>query len=95
MTERPWFHRASNVVSQSLAGEEGAVLLNVETGVYHGLNSVGAKIWEFLESPRTEGDLVDCIAEAFQVEPDAASADVREFLKGLDERELIQRTEAP
>jgi hypothetical protein len=89
MSTVPVFHRSPHVVYQELAGEEGAVLLNLDTGVYFGLNPVGARIWELLENPRSEAQLQASIAEEFEVDPDVALTDVREFLAGLNERSLL------
>ncbi len=87
--------RTPGVVSQTLAGDEGSVLLNLDTGVYHGLNPVGTRIWELLETPRTEAELRKCIAQEFEVEPEVASTDVRAFLESLDERKLVQLDRTP
>jgi hypothetical protein len=90
MSTEPVFRRSPHVVYQELAGEEGAVLLNLDTGVYFGLNPVGARIWELLENPRSEAQLQATIAEEFEVDPDVALTDVREFLAGLNERNLLR-----
>jgi hypothetical protein len=84
-------HRAPDVVFQRLAGEEGAVLLHLDTGVYHGLNPVGARIWEYLDSPRTEPELAELVSGDFEESEDSLFADVRAFLHSLEERGLVQR----
>jgi hypothetical protein len=89
MSTVPVFHRSPHVVYQTLAGEEGAVLLNLDTGVYFGLNPVGARVWELLETPRSEAEVQASIAEEFEVDPDVALRDVREFLASLEERDLL------
>jgi hypothetical protein len=38
-------------VSCDLAGE--VVILNLQDGVYYGLNTVGARIWSLLNGPRS------------------------------------------
>jgi hypothetical protein len=89
MNTAPVFRRSPHVVYQTLAGEEGAVLLNLDTGVYFGLNPVGARVWELLETPRSQAELQATIAEEFEVNLDVALADVREFLASLEERDLL------
>jgi hypothetical protein len=76
-------------VCQNLANDEGAVLLNLDTGVYFGLNPVGARIWELLETPRSEAELQASIAEELELDPEVALMDVREFLASLSERKLL------
>jgi hypothetical protein len=82
--------RAKNVVSQSLPGEEGAVLLHLDTGVYHGLDPVGSRIWELLDSPRTEDELTELMAEDFDATPEILSSDIRDFVESLSERKLVE-----
>lgn len=82
--------RAPNVVFQSLAGEEGGVLLHLDTGVYHGLNPMGSRIWELLDSPRTEAELTELVAEDFDAPTEVLSSDIRDFVEGLGERKLVE-----
>lgn len=95
MSAPPALHRASDVVFQTLAGEEGAVLLHLGTGQYHTVNPVGARIWELLESPRTQPELNRELADEFAVDPDALAQDVQTFLSDLLERGLVRKDPAP
>jgi hypothetical protein len=85
--------RSTQVVFQNLTGDEGAVLLNLESGLYFGVDPVGAMIWELLETPRTEQELRDQLVEEFAVDPERALADVRGFVAGLEQRSLVVRGE--
>ena len=51
-----------NQVSVELAGE--AVILNLGSGMYYGLDPVGARIWELLQEPRTVAEIKE-IQEKF------------------------------
>ncbi|MGH2415258.1 MAG: PqqD family peptide modification chaperone, partial [Microcystaceae cyanobacterium] len=42
-------------ISSDLGGE--AVILNLKSGVYHGLNQVGAKIWNIIQHPTMVNDI--------------------------------------
>jgi hypothetical protein len=88
------FRRNPDVVFQHLASEEGAVLLNLETGLYFGLNPVAARIWELLEAPLSERELEELVANEFQVDPNIASLDVQHFLGSLSERGLLRSDSA-
>jgi PqqD family protein of HPr-rel-A system len=83
-------HRASDVVFQRLTGEEGSVLLHLGTGQYHTLNPVGTRIWELLESPRTQAELERELEGEFAVEADVLAQDIRSFLSELQERNLVR-----
>lgn len=61
-----------DVVFRELDGE--AVLLNLQTGVYFGLNEMGTRIWDLIQQ---DGSLAKT-ADAIEVEYDVA----RETLEG-------------
>jgi len=67
------------------------VMMSVETGVYIGLNSVGARIWELIEAPAEVDELVARLTEEFDAAPDACRRDVEAFLADLEGRQVISR----
>lgn len=79
---------SESVVSAELDGE--AVLLNVETGVYFGLDPLGSEIWKLLESGSSEDALFDALSAEYEVEPDQLRADLRDFLGTLEARGLVR-----
>jgi hypothetical protein len=76
-----------SVVSAELEGE--MVLLNLESGVYFGLDEVGTLIWKALEAGVSEESVVRQLVEEFDVESDRARSDVTTFLSTLEEHGLI------
>jgi hypothetical protein len=76
-----------SVLSADLEGE--TVLLNLETGVYFGLDEVGTAIWNALEAGASVDEIVSRLLEEFEVEADRARSDVSKFLSSLEERGLI------
>ena len=56
---------APEQVSSELAGE--SVILNLKTGLYYGLNEVGATIWEQIQSPKTFQEICDLIEAEYEV----------------------------
>jgi hypothetical protein len=95
MTQTTALQRVPDVVFQTLAGEEGNILLHLGTGQYHSLNQVGARIWDLLESPRTELELSLHLASEFSVDPDLLARDIRTFLRELEERALVREVPIP
>ena len=67
-----------------------AVLLNVRSGSYFGLNKVGTHIWELFGQGKTVTAVVAGVCRRFEVEPDQAEEDVRAFTDSLVERGLLQ-----
>jgi hypothetical protein len=69
--------------------DQEAVLLNVETGLYFGLDAVGAEVWKLLEQGATEHEIMEHLLAEFDVEPSQLRADMREFLDQLLSHGLI------
>jgi hypothetical protein len=79
---------ASGQVSSTVEGE--AVILNMETGVYYGLNTVGAWVWEQLQSPKTVDELLSGLVSEFEVDEDRGEADLMALLEDLAGASLIE-----
>ena len=65
------------------------VILDMESGVYSGLDSVGTSIWNFLETDITFGTLCSALTDIYNVEDKTCRQDVLSFLKELLEEKLI------
>lgn len=77
------------VVVRELAGDEGGVLLHLDSGRYHGINVVGLLIWEALDGERTVSDIVEVVRARIADAPAELEDDVAEFLVAAQERELV------
>jgi Coenzyme PQQ synthesis protein D (PqqD) len=86
--------RNPEVVARQLPESEGAVLLNLTTGAYHGLNPSALVAWELIDGSRTVGELVDGVRARFPTAPDTMRADVLQFLEGALERDLVRAAQA-
>jgi coenzyme PQQ synthesis protein D (PqqD) len=67
-----------------------AVILNLQSGVYYGLNEVGAKIWNLIQTPTKVRVVLKKLVEEYDVEPDLCESDLVELLKELKFRNLIE-----
>lgn len=81
--------RNEEVVYRDLAAGEGAVLLHVGSGAYHGLNGIGSLIWSLIDGERTREEIVLELKSCLEDPPDAVGADVDDFLDDLRRRNLI------
>jgi len=70
--------------------EDEAAILDLKTGVYFGLNEVGAHVWRQLQQPRTVGELRDSIVAEYQVEPERCERDLQALLQDLVAHHLIE-----
>jgi hypothetical protein len=69
-----------------------AVLLHLQTKYYYSLNETGCFLWKLLEGDKgsSEEELVSELYVHFDVEPDIARKDIRDFLKDLSVQGLIK-----
>jgi hypothetical protein len=78
-----------HVVYRDFADE--TVILNLDTGMYHGLNPTAAKMLETLDSGVAVGDAVERLASEFGQPRDVIERDVLSLCRALEERGLIAR----
>jgi len=79
---------AKDQVSSDLAGE--VVLLSLQTGMYYGLDRVGARVWELMREPTSVGDLRDAIVREYDVDSERCERDVLDLLRKLAEAGLVE-----
>ena len=75
-------------VMSRLVGDE-TVLLDLESGMYFGLDGVGKRIWESIGEGLTLAEIAAVIVSEYDVQEDQAQADVIEFARDLVERGLM------
>jgi hypothetical protein len=75
-------------------GTEEAVMMSVEAGRYYGLNAVGSRIWELLETPKTVAQLCAQISEEFEVDAQSCEADVVKFTEHLIDNGIVHEAAA-
>ncbi len=81
---------AQNQVSCDLAGE--AAILNLKSGVYYGLNPVGARIWSLVQEPRTVVQILEALLGEYDVERPRLESDIRALLDQLADQGLVEIT---
>ena len=79
---------AREQVSCDLAGE--VAILDVKSGIYYGLNAVGARIWNLVQEPRTVDEIYVTILEEYDVEADGCRRDIVALLQELLAKELVE-----
>lgn len=70
-------------------GEEAAIL-HMRSGVYYGLDPVGARIWKLLDQPTSVKDLRTAIVDEYDVEPAKCESDLLVLLEKLRTEGLIE-----
>ncbi|MBE9038100.1 lasso peptide biosynthesis PqqD family chaperone [aff. Roholtiella sp. LEGE 12411] len=79
---------AKEQISSDLAGE--AVILNLKSGTYYGLNAVGASIWNLIQQSRTISEIQDALLAEYEVEPEQCDRELLVILQQLEEQGLIE-----
>ena len=77
-----------HVVHRSFVAE--TVVLNLQTGKYHGLNSVGGRMLEVVNEAPTVRQAAELIAEEYGQDPGAIEADLVAFCRDLLDRGLLE-----
>jgi hypothetical protein len=75
-------------VSTNLSGE--MVILNLNSGVYYGLDKVGARIWSLIQDAQTVNDVINTILDEYDVEPERCERDIVSLLQKLSAEGLIE-----
>ena len=87
MAER--FVQNKEIIQSKIADE--VVMLDVESGFYFGLNSVGSIIWKHLESPLTFDELIVSLMEHFDIDNETCQKDTMEFIEQLLDKNIIRK----
>ena len=81
--------RKHGVLTKQVAGE--MVIIDIEHGIYHGLNSLGVYIWEQLDGQHTLGQIADELVEHYHdVGKAVIEADILLLVQDLLDNELVE-----
>ena len=64
-------------------------MLNLRSGRYYGLDPVGARIWNLIQTPRTVQEIRDILLQDYEVEPDRCEGDLVALLEKLANEGLV------
>ena len=76
------------VLAHNLQDEE--VILNLNTGVYFGLDPVGARIWHLLQEQQSPQKVLDSLLAEYEVVEDQCAQDLLSLLVLLKEKGLLE-----
>lgn len=82
-----------SVVYADLEGE--AVLLNIETGVYFGLNGIATNIWKLFEQGSSPEEVVQQLVEEYDADVACVQEDLARFLESLKSHGLVRDSDYP
>ncbi len=93
-TREDSIHQHSTVVVvpdqvSSNIGDE-SVILQLDSGVYYGLNAVGTRIWSLMQTPVEVSAIRDTLIEEFDVEPQRCEDELLTLLNDMAAAGLIR-----
>lgn len=77
-----------NQISADLSGE--IAILNLQNGVYYGLDPIGAFIWKHIEKPIAVAEVCQQVLAEYDVEPERCQQDVLALLNELLSQGLVE-----
>ncbi|HUP87891.1 MAG TPA: PqqD family peptide modification chaperone [Longimicrobiales bacterium] len=87
LTEDTVLRASPDQVSCDLQGE--AALLNLKTGVYYGLDKVGASAWNIMQRPVAIRQIRQHIVDLYDVDAATAAADLDALIRAMIVEGLI------
>ena len=76
-----------DVLFQELQGE--AVLLNLKTGVYLGLNQIGTRIWQLLQEDGALNRVMEVMLQEYDVTQEKLSQDLLDLVGQMEKQGLL------
>ena len=84
-------HIPSDIAFRDIAGE--AVVLNLSTGIYFGLDAVGTRIWHLLAEHGSSEPVVNALLAEYDAEEGRLRRDVEALIQQLLDKGLVARDE--
>jgi hypothetical protein len=81
------FKIPDEVIFRELDGE--AVVLNLDTGIYFGLDAVGTRIWRLIEERKPLRTVLDTLIDEYEAPPDRLQRDLLTFVEHLNGKGLL------
>ncbi|MGO9123094.1 MAG: PqqD family protein [Desulfomonilaceae bacterium] len=69
---------------------DGVTILGLSDGVYYGLNSVGARIWNLIQEKRKVFDIFQCLLREYRVEAAVFDRDLLQLLNRMADHGLVE-----
>ena len=76
-----------SVIYRDVSGE--IVLLDLQSGVYYGLDAIGSRMWQLLMEQHDVDDVCSIMIDEYETSSDALRADVDRLVTELAEKGLV------
>jgi hypothetical protein len=65
-------------------------ILSLQTSMYYGLRTVGARVWSLIQDPTCVAAVTDALLQEYDVDPERCERDVIDLLQALAATGLIE-----
>jgi hypothetical protein len=79
--------RKPGMLFNEIDGE--VVMLSIENSEYYGMDKVGSRIWQLLESPLQLKELINKLMDEFDVAEEKCRKETLDFVKKMTEKKLL------
>ena len=69
---------------------DGAVILDLNSGVYYGLDAVSTFIWDLIQEPKPINAIISAMLEEFLVDRERCLQDLKKLLAEMAQLKLIE-----
>jgi hypothetical protein len=80
--------RSTNQIACDMNGE--VVILDLKSGTYYGLDTLGARVWSLIEAPLSLTSIRDAIMADYEVDAETCERDVLAFLDQMRAAGLVE-----
>lgn len=70
--------------------DDELVMMDVERGIYFGINAVGAAIWEKIQNPISIQEVINQLLEEFEVSEEVCIRETLAFLQEVEKHKVIE-----
>ncbi len=92
-TSVKWPKKSEDTASRIIDGE--AVIVLPQKGSVTVLNETGSGIWQLLDGRNSVEDIIDIISSQFNVSREEAEKDTLDFIKELEEKDMVVLNDGP
>jgi polyhydroxyalkanoate synthesis regulator phasin len=82
-----WVKRNNEVFASEIDDE--VVMMHVKTGKYYGLDDIGSRIWELMETKIQVQEIINQLMKEYEVSQQECEKDVLELMENLKAQDLI------
>lgn len=80
-------NKSGELLATDVDGE--LVMMNIETGKYYGMNTIGAAIWKMIEEPIDVTSICEELEKKFEVDSATCEKEVLNFLHQMESEDMI------